>query len=350
MKEWYDIEGYENLYQINKNGQVKSLDRYITVNLSNGGTKQRLIRSRILKHRNSKGASPVVTLCDDFSQKITSVCDIVINTFAKSKILIDYKDGDNTNVSLGNLWLEDSHVCKFDFQGKLKESDLTKEILEECFTYKDGQLFWKRRPPNHFLIPKDYRAFNSASAGKVAGYFNKRTDSKREGFGYWRAGLTLGGAFSNFKLHRLIFLYHKGYLPKLIDHKDRDQNNNRIENLREGDLASNGANSVIPVNNVSGFKGVAKNNAYERRFKPYRASIEANGYTFGLGNYSCPEMAGLAYNIASELLHKEFSNKNEVSISEEDFLWKGIFFEKHYHEIKNGTFDWKSKKCRAVRK
>lgn len=33
--------------------------------------------------------------------------------------------------------------------------------------------------------------------------------------------------------HRLIFMYHHGYLPKEIDHIDRCKDNNRIENLRE---------------------------------------------------------------------------------------------------------------------
>ena len=101
---------------------------------------------------------------------------------------------------------------------------LTQKRLKELFDYQDGQ-----------LIRKTNRASN--------GNGNR-----------WKAGTILGfplnggyvGAsvdFKKYKLHRLIWLWHKGNLPTLdLDHKDGDPSNNRIENLREETIAENNRN------------------------------------------------------------------------------------------------------------
>lgn len=74
----------------------------------------------------------------------------------------------------------------------------------------------------------------------------------------------------NYLVHRLIFLFHHGYLPDLIDHKDQDSTNNRIENLRASNKTKNSYNSGLPSNNKSGVRGVSwdkKNNKWIVRFK-----------------------------------------------------------------------------------
>ena len=38
--------------------------------------------------------------------------------------------------------------------------------------------------------------------------------------------------YTQYSAHRLAWLYTYGYLPKEIDHKDRDKANNKISNLR----------------------------------------------------------------------------------------------------------------------
>jgi hypothetical protein len=59
-----------------------------------------------------------------------------------------------------------------------------------------------------------------------------------------------------YKLHRIIFLWHHGYLPELVDHDDRDTLNNKIDNLRDVSYQCNSRNCKIPTNNTSGVKGV----------------------------------------------------------------------------------------------
>ncbi|NBV93669.1 MAG: hypothetical protein EBT29_04305, partial [Proteobacteria bacterium] len=61
-------------------------------------------------------------------------------------------------------------------------------------------------------------------------------------------------------LHRLFFYWHHGYLPKLVDHKDTNPQNNKIENLRELNSKGNARNSnkKIRKNCSSKYKGVSK--------------------------------------------------------------------------------------------
>lgn len=234
---------------------------------------------------------------------------------------------------------------------KLKEDDLTLEFIKECFTYhEDGYLIWKTRPVHHFKEEVDSRRFNTAKAGKVAGYFNKRSDSKQEGFGYWRLGITWGDSFSNFKIHRIIWFLHKGFFPKLVDHKDTDTNNNRISNLRDSDVKGNSHNTKTPVNNNTGYKGVSRHTAHNRQNKPFRSCIEFDGYTFGLGNYVTAEDAACAYNIAAKLLFKTFANINEDVTCESIFTSNSKFFTQTYFEIEQGIFDWDSKSQRKPSK
>lgn len=104
--------------------------------------------------------------------------------------------------------------------------------------------------------------------------------------------------------HRLVWLYHHGFLPKMVDHIDGDTKNNRIENLRECDNAQNQYNSRRKHNNRSGYKGVAFCKGYR---KPWRARIVVNKAPVDLGYFDTPEQAALAYAEGAECYAKEFA-------------------------------------------
>ena len=121
-----------------------------------------------------------------------------------------------------------------------QDSTPTQKLLHQLFEYKGGKLYWK------------VDAAYNVKIGDVAG----TTDSK----GYKTT--KINGKI--YKVHRLIFLMHYGYLPKFVDHKDKNPSNNKIENLRDATHSENQLNSKIPKNNTSGIKGVSWNSLVKK--------------------------------------------------------------------------------------
>jgi hypothetical protein len=81
--------------------------------------------------------------------------------------------------------------------------------------------------------------------------------------------------------------------PGLVDHRDRDTENNSWANLRPCNHSQNAANSLRK--NV-GLKGVT------RRGQRFRASIKVDGKHFHLGHYDTSEDAHAAY-LAAAISH-----------------------------------------------
>lgn len=59
-----------------------------------------------------------------------------------------------------------------------------------------------------------------------------------------------------FLVHRLVFLFHKGFCPEHVDHKNRKPFDNRIENLRCATHSENIVNQKMHPSNKSGVRGV----------------------------------------------------------------------------------------------
>lgn len=108
---------------------------------------------------------------------------------------------------------------------------ITQEELLKLVSYVDGTLI-RIKPSGYSKI------------GDVVG--TMRND------GYLMGGIQ----GKKYLLHRLIFLYHHGYMPKYIDHINCIKHDNRIENLREASYRNNNSNSSIRSDNSSGIKGV----------------------------------------------------------------------------------------------
>jgi len=100
-----------------------------------------------------------------------------------------------------------------------------------------------------------------------------------------------------FSVHRLFFYWHHGYLPPLVDHKDTNPQNNRIENLRELDSSGNSRNSKKYHNRkrkaTSIYKGVSKTplNKWVARIRDLYSKKDIT-----IGTFEKEDDAGQAYN------------------------------------------------------
>lgn len=134
-----------------------------------------------------------------------------------------------------------------------------------------------------------------ARTGDVAGYVC--------GDGYLR--ISVEG--TKWKAHQIVFWMHHGYIPKVIDHIDRNILNNRIENLRDVSAKQNLMNVGVSTSNTSGYKGVHKSSRGK-----YVARISENGVRRCLGTFNTPEDAARAYNAAALRYHGEFAYINKI--------------------------------------
>ena len=168
----------------------------------------------------------------------------------------------------------------------MTKQHISQEQLKELFDYcpQTGNLIWKKAQHGGKVI--------------VGGPLGSEVTSDN---GYRRRITHLKGRM--YRVHRLVWLWHYGSLPKMIDHKDNNALNNRIENLRECTYSQNNSNRRF-TGNKSGYKGVnkiEKNNAVY-----YTASIKINNKQKNLGSFKTAEEAHEAYKKAAIQRHSEF--------------------------------------------
>lgn len=160
----------------------------------------------------------------------------------------------------------------------MAKADLTAQQVRELFVYDAATGTIARR--------------DGRRGGRPAGSINENGYRRVyiQGFGYYTA-------------HRIIWLYHYGDWPKIIDHINGKRSDNRIENLREVSTILNNQNlTSAKAQNVSGLLGVSK-----RGNGKFTATIKANlaGRTVQLylGLYNTAEDAHAVYVDAKRRLH-----------------------------------------------
>lgn len=163
-------------------------------------------------------------------------------------------------------------------------TELTQEKVKELFEYRDGALFWK-----HKIISRGRELKKGGQ--KIS---TVTTD------GYSKVGFNS----KQYLVHRIIFLYHHGFLPECLDHINGIRSDNRIENLRPATKYQNILNSNLRSDNTSGVKGVCWNARKQKWF----ARIYVEKKLMSLGYYDDIELADLIVLEARNKFHKEFAN------------------------------------------
>lgn len=153
---------------------------------------------------------------------------------------------------------------------------MTYEIAKQLFEYKNDTLYWKSDT-------------NHTYSGKPVSPSTKRKY------------LQLKYKKKLYYIHRIVFLLHNGYMPKYVDHINRNKHDNRIENLRACTVMQNMANSS-GWSNRSLPKGVSMNG------NNYTARIMVNNKQIRLGTYKTIEEAKNAYISKSLELNGQYSS------------------------------------------
>lgn len=151
--------------------------------------------------------------------------------------------------------------------------------LRDLTEYADGCLVWKE-------------SYRRRVKGSQIGTLHSQ--------GYREASLNS----RRYLVHTLVFAYHHGYLPKMVDHIDGNKLNNRIENLRECTHRENGYNSKRRTDNTSGHKNVS----WSKTAKKWGVRMKINKVYTNLGFYDDFDLACLVADEARSKYHKEFAN------------------------------------------
>lgn len=138
--------------------------------------------------------------------------------------------------------------------------------------------------------------------GKVKGYIDPR--------GYRRLNVTVDGVKKKIQAHRLAwFMVHGVVPPHMVDHKDRDESNNKILNLRLATNTENQMNAKSRSSSSSKYKGVS----YFKKNNNWRAYIRVNKKDIYLGSYKCEHEAAKVYNKSAVEYFGDFAFLNQIT-------------------------------------
>lgn len=170
---------------------------------------------------------------------------------------------------------------------QLPDRDVLRKLLD--YDPKTGKLTWKVRDVEMFSHCRRSPILICAKWNKK--HSGKETFTTVTPYGY-KMG-SVGGI--KCLAHRVIWKWMTGEDPKTIDHINGNGLDNRFENLRNVDMATNSKNVAIHKSNKSGFTGVC----WSSRSSRWRAYITVNDKQFYLGMFQDKRAAVAARDAAN---------------------------------------------------
>ena len=160
---------------------------------------------------------------------------------------------------------------------------ITQTELKELLEYKDGGLYWKVKPAARVTIGDRFGAYNKRDRYRTGAVYNKP-----------------------YREHRLIYLYHYGCIPDILDHINGVRDDNRIENLRASSHSDNGKNRGSNRNNTSGHQGVS----WHRPLSKWRVQLNVNGKNKHFGYFEDFDLACLLSDEIKSLYYGDLVRKH----------------------------------------
>lgn len=165
--------------------------------------------------------------------------------------------------------------------------ELTQDYVRELFEYRGGNLYWRVAKARCIKV------------GDIAGTIDIN--------GYRKIQINGKQCYG----HRIIFLYHNGYLPEFLDHIDGDPTNNNISNLRPATTSQNYMNQkktklINGKQTSSRYKGVYWNKPAGK----WHAHIKIDRKMKHLGSFTSEIEAASAYDVAATKYFGKFARLN----------------------------------------
>ena len=173
---WKPVKGYEGLYEVSNDGQVRSLDTYIDC----GFGAKRLHKGRIKPQRANNRGYLIVALWHNSKQFNTTVHRLVAEAFVpnvNNKPQVNHIDGDITNNSADNLeWVTDnenkahSSIAVGGTQRPKKAVVVTKKTTGEAFRFDGLRVAERTLCLDHGSVMKVLKGIAKSHRGYMIAY------------------------------------------------------------------------------------------------------------------------------------------------------------------------------------
>ena len=103
-------------------------------------------------------------------------------------------------------------------------------------------------------------------------------------------------------------MYHYGFYPETLDHRNNDRLDNSIDNLRPATYQQNNRNASLAKSNTSGVKGVS----YCKQTDRWKAAIRTGTKNLTVGRFDSIKEAEKAIIQKRKEIHGNYANNGRV--------------------------------------